>query len=261
LSSNLIKIALVLEYDGSHYCGFQFQENAATVQGEVEKALKQLTGETLRIMGASRTDTGVHALGQVVSFRTVSGLKIENYVSGLNHFLPQDIAVKAAYQINIDFSIQTEACGRLYRYLILNSSTRSPIWRNYSYQVFGDLDIQTMNEACELLLGEHDLASFVTDFSQSIIKTTIRTVYQARVEKKDDKVVFEIGAGSFLPHQVRNTVGTLIRVGQGKLSIDDFKRIMEARKPGLAGPTAPAMGLYLVQVNYPRPLGDYHEDL
>jgi tRNA pseudouridine38-40 synthase len=261
LSSNLIKIVLVLEYDGSHYCGFQFQENAATIQDEVEKALKQLTGESLRIMSASRTDTGVHALGQVVCFRTVSDLKTDNYVRGLNHFLPPDIAVKAAYQINIDFNVQTEACGRLYRYLILNSSTRSPIQRNYSYQVFGDLDIQAMNEACKLLLGEHDLASFVTDFSQSVIKTTIRTVYHARVEKKDEMVVFEIGAGSFLPHQVRNTVGTLIRVGQGKLSIDDFKRIMEARKPGLAGPTAPAMGLYLVKVNYPRPLGDYHEDL
>jgi tRNA pseudouridine38-40 synthase len=261
LSSNLKKIALIIEYDGSQYCGFQYQENAATIQDEVEKALKQLTGETLRIIGASRTDTGVHALGQVVSFRTVSGLKIENYVTGLNHFLPQDIAVKAAYQINNNFSIQTEASGRLYRYLIYNSPTRSPIWRNYTLQVPGELDIKSMNEACALLLGEHDLASFVTDFSQSVIKTTIKTVHLAKMVKQDEMVTFEIGAGSFLPHQVRNTVGTLIRVGQGKLNLDDFRRIMEARKPGLAGPTVPAMGLYLVKVNYPRPLGDYHEDL
>ncbi len=112
-----------------------------------------------------------------------------------------------------------------------------------------------------MLIGEHDLASFVTELSQSTIKSTLRTVYTARVERKGDLVIFDMMAKSFLPHQVRNTVGTLIRVGLGKINIDDFKTIMEAKKPGLAGPTVPAQGLYLMKVNYPHPLGDYNEDL
>jgi tRNA pseudouridine38-40 synthase len=118
-----------------------------------------------------------------------------------------------------------------------------------------------MNRACEWLIGEHDFSSFVTDFSQSIIKSTIKTVQLARVEKEENAVTFNIAANAFLPHQVRNTVGALIRVGLGKITIDDFKTLMEAKKPGLAGPTVPAQGLYLMKVNYPRPLGEYDEDL
>ena len=112
-----------------------------------------------------------------------------------------------------------------------------------------------------MLIGKHDLASFVTEFNQSSVKSTIRTVYNAQVEREGDLVVFDMIAKSFLPHQVRNTVGTLIRVGLGKIDLNDFKNIMEAKKPGLAGPTVPAQGLFLMKVNYPHPLGDYDEDL
>ncbi len=203
----------------------------------------------------------MHARGQVISFRTSSRLKIETYIKGLNYYLPQDIAVKASYKVNEKFSVQREAVSRQYQYLILNSPTRSPLKRASTYLVNRDLDIGAMNEAARTLIGEHDLASFVTAFSESVIKSTFREVYRAQVERNNDLVIFEITARSFLPHQVRNTVGTLIRVGLGKLSLDDFKSIMEARKPGLAGPTVPAQGLYLIKVNYPRPLGDYDEDL
>jgi tRNA pseudouridine38-40 synthase len=179
----------------------------------------------------------------------------------LNYYLPQDIAVKASYKVNDRFSVQREAVSRRYQYLIINSRSRSPLKRTYTYLVNGELNIEAMNAAAQALIGKHDLTSFITAFSESVIKSTVKEVYRAQVESKHGLVVFDITANSFLPHQVRNTVGTLIRVGLGKLSLDDFKSIMEARKPGLAGPTVPAQGLYLIQVNYPRPLGDYDENL
>jgi tRNA pseudouridine38-40 synthase len=255
------KIVLVLEYDGTNYCGFQFQENAPTIQDEIEKAIFKLTGEKLRVVAASRTDTGVHARGQVLCFRTGSKIQPGNFTGGLNYYLPQDIAVKAAYKVNDRFNVQLNAVSRRYDYFILNCRTRSPLQRAFSYQVGGELDIAAMNEAARVLVGEHDLVSFVTEISRSSVKSTLRRVYSAGLERCGEMVVFTITARSFLPHQVRNTVGSLIRVGLGKINVDDFKKIMEARKPGLAGPTVPAMGLYLTEVNYPRPLGDYNEDL
>jgi tRNA pseudouridine38-40 synthase len=261
LINNLRKIVLILEYEGTNYCGFQFQVNAPTVQDEIEKALYKLTGEKLRVVAASRTDTGVHAEGQVVSFRTGSKLKSGNFVKGLNYYLPQDIAVKASYQVNQKFSVQSNAVSREYRYYVWNSQTRSPLKKRFTYQVNKELDIEAMNQAGQVLIGEHDLASFVTEINQASIKSTLRGVYKAGLEKKGNLVIFEMIAKSFLPHQVRNTVGTLIRVGLHKISVDDFRKIMEAKKPGLAGPTVPAQGLCLLRVNYPRTLGEYDEDL
>jgi tRNA pseudouridine38-40 synthase len=254
-------MVLVLEYEGTNYCGFQYQTNVPTVQNEIEKALFKLTGEIMRIVAASRTDTGVHARGQVLSFRTVSSLRPETYIKGLNYYLPPDIAVKESYQVKDGFHVQRDAISREYSYWILNSPTRSPLCRNYTCQVGRELDLEAMNQAGQTLIGEHDLVSFVTEISQSTIKSTVTKVYAARAEREADLVIFNIRAKSFLPHQVRNTVGTLIRVGLGKLNIADFIKIMEAKRPGLAGPTVPAQGLFLMRVNYPRPLGDYYEDL
>jgi len=259
-TSGCIKqIVLILEFDGTDFYGYQFQARGRTVQQEVESAIFKLTGQQLRILSASRTDSGVHAQGQVVSFRTSSGLTSEKFLKGLNHFLPPDIAVIESYQVNSQFNVQREAVSRVYHYLIVNSQVRSPLKLRYSHQIGGRLDAEAMNKACALLLGEHDFASFVTDLAQSVIKSTVKNVIFAGVEKKEPLITFSIEANSFLPHQVRNTVGSLIRVGQGKIDLIEFSRIMEARKPGLAGPTAPAQGLYLMQVKYPRPLGDYHE--
>jgi tRNA pseudouridine38-40 synthase len=254
-------MVLVLEYKGTNYCGFQFQINGPTIQDEIEKALLKLTGEKTRIIAASRTDTGVHARGQVIGFRTDSELKTETYINGLNYYLPQDIAVIASYQVNEKFNVQRDVVSREYQYFILNSWKRSPIRREYTYQVGGQLDLEQMNRAAELLVGKHDLASFVTEINQSCIKSTVRIVYSARLERKEDLLIFEMIAKSFLPHQIRNTVGTLIRVGSDKIDINEFQKIMEAKRPGLAGPTVPAQGLFLMNVNYPHPLGDYNEDL
>ncbi len=254
------KIILVMEYDGSRYHGFQWQDGLPSIQGEVEKALTKLTGERRRVMSASRTDAGVHAEGQVVSFRTASALATDNFVSGLNHYLPSDIAVKAAYRIKDDFNVRREAVSREYSYYILNSSTRSPIREGFSYLLPGKLDIEAMNQACELLVGEHDFASFAAR-NGTTVKSTVRRVFRAEVTREGDLVTFNIEANSFLLHQVRNTIGALIRVGQGKMTIDEFKSILEAKELALAGPTAPACGLCLNWVNYVEPLGSCDEDL
>jgi tRNA pseudouridine38-40 synthase len=254
------KILLVIEYDGSRYHGFQWQDDQPSIQGELEKALAELTGERRRVVSASRTDAGVHARGQVVSFRTGSALATDSFVSGLNHYLPNDIAVRAAYRIDDSFNVQREATSREYSYYILNRPSRSPLREGFSYLVSGELDIEAMNRACRLLVGEHDLASFAGR-NGAAVKSTVRRVFRAELTRDDDLVVFNIEANSFLLHQVRNTIGALIRVGQGKMTLDEFNSILEAREPTLAGPTAPACGLCLERVNYPAPLESFDENL
>jgi len=213
------------------------------------------------VMAASRTDAGVHGKGQVVSFRTGSSLSLLTFIKGLNYYLPRDIAVKSAHKVSNSFNVRRDALSREYDYYILNSLTRSPIRRGFCYLVTGHLDIEDMNRACQALIGEHDFASFATCI-EAEIKSTVRSVYKAQVERRKELVVFNMRASSFLPHQVRNTVGALIKVGLGKISVDEFYGIIEARKPGLAGPTAPACGLCLMQVNYPYPFQEkYSENL
>ncbi len=249
------KIALILEYDGTSYYGFQLQAELPTIQSELEAALWKLTGDRIRITGASRTDSGVHARGQVVSFGTKSELPPATFVKGLNHYLSKDIAVKAAHRIADSFDVRHDAISREYNYYILNSLTRSPLRQHFCHQVAGELNLENVNTACQALIGKQDLASFASQLGDKI-KNTIRTVYRAEVQKDGDMAIFNIIARSFLPHQVRNTVGALIRVGLGKMTVDDFHSIIKSRQPGLAGPTAPARGLCLVRVNYPRPLGE-----
>ena len=246
------KVVLIIEYDGTGYHGFQLQAKLATVQGELERALGKLTGERRRVLAASRTDAGVHARGQVVSFRTASHLSTPTFVSGLNHYLPDDIAVRAAFRVGDSVNVQRDAVSREYRYCILNSPTRSPIRRRFSYLVPGELDIKAMNEVCQVLVGEHDLASFASQMGVGK-RSTIKNVSRARVDREGESVVFSMVANSFLPHQVRNTVGLLLKVGSGKMNMGEVLDIMEARKPGLAGPTVPACGLFLERVNYPVP--------
>lgn len=248
------KIALILEYDGTRYHGFQLQADEPTIQGALEKAVGKLTGEMSRVAAASRTDAGVHAGGQVVSFRTRSAHSLETFVRGLNYYLPPDIAVKAAHRVGDSFDIRRNAVSREYRYCILNSLTRSPLREDFTHLVAGRLDIALMNQACQLLVGEHDFASFVSGIDLKM-KITVRRVYRAEMKKEEGLVVFDMMANSFLPHQVRNTVGTLIRVGLGKMNLEEFYAIIRAKKPGLAGPIASAAGLCLVRVNYPHPIG------
>jgi tRNA pseudouridine38-40 synthase len=252
LFNSFNKIVLVVEYDGRNYYGFQWQTNLPTIQAELEEAIRRVTGESIRVIAASRTDTGVHARGQVVSFRTKSVLPPQTFVRALNYYLPRDIAVKGACKVDMDFNVRRDAMSREYDYYILNSSTRSPLFEGFAYFVPGKLNIKAMNKACKFLKGEHDFASFATALGE--LRSTVRTVYDAGVTKDDDLVTYHMTANSFLPHQVRNTVGLLLRVGLDKVGVDEFSQILEAKALGTAGPTAPACGLYLTKVNYPKDL-------
>lgn len=249
LFNSFNKIVLVVEYDGRNYYGFQWQPKLPTIQAELERAIRRLTGESSRVIAASRTDTGVHAVGQVVSFRTKSALSPQTLVKALNYYLPRDIAIKGACEVDMDFNVRRDAMSREYDYYILNSSTRSPLFEGFAYFVPKKLNIRVMNKACKFLEGEQDFASFATALGK--LRSTVRTVYDAGVAKEDDLVTYHMTGNSFLPHQVRNTVGLLIRVGLDKVGLEEFQQIMEAKRLGLAGPTAPAYGLCLTKVNYP----------
>jgi tRNA pseudouridine38-40 synthase len=260
----LSKFILLIEYEGTQYHGFQWQVGLPTIQSELEQAIRRFCGQSSRVMAASRTDAGVHAKGQVVSFWAKSTLDTMTIVKALNYYLPGDIAVKAAYRMSDDFNVRRDALSREYHYYILNSNTRSPFSQRYALLVPKTLDIQVMSEACQLLLGEHDFASFASSLDDS--RSTLRNVYEAGIDaltcpfssserNKQRFVIFHIVANSFLPHQIRSTVGLLIRLGLSKIGIEDFRDIMEARSLGLAGPVAPACGLCLMNINYPTPLG------
>ena len=250
--STTTRMVLIIEYDGTRYHGWQLQSGLPTVQGEIEKALLKLTGEKARVMAASRTDAGVHARGQVISFLTRAAFYQQTFVKGLNYYLPRDIAVKEAYRMEDSVNVRRDAVSREYRYHIFNSQTRSPLKEGFSYRVAGHLDIDAMNRACRVIIGRHDLASFSSGTGAEG-RSTVRNVNRAEFHRDGEMVIFDMVANAFLSHQVRSTVGALIRVGLGKMSDDQFYCIMDAREPGLAGPTAPACGLCLIQVKYPRP--------
>ncbi len=257
--NNLIKIVLVIEYNGKRYFGFQWQAGQPTIQAELEKAINKLTGENRRVVAACRTDTGVHALGQIVSFRTGSQLPPARFVSGLNHYLPDDIAVKGAAIIPSTFNVMKQAIRREYIYRMLNRRSRPALFNEYYYHVPARLDTTEMKRAARLLIGEHDFASFVTEWTRN--ESTVRHIYDAGVEREGEHVTFYVTANSFLTHQVRNIVGTLIRVGTGKIAVKEFKNILESKKLSLAGPTAPAHGLYLKKVIYPDNVEFKYENL
>jgi tRNA pseudouridine38-40 synthase len=246
--NKLRKIVLVVEYNGGRYFGFQWQKAQPTIQDELEKAVFKLTGEERRIIAACRTDTGVHARGQVVSFRTGSALPAKVFVSGLNHYLPRDVSVLMAGTVSAKFNVIKDAVSREYRYLILNRRPRASLGNDIYYHVAAALDAERMDEASKMLIGEHDFASFVTEWDRD--ESTVRTIYDAGVTREGDLLTFSVRAKSFLTHQVRNMVGTLVRVGMGKIGQDELKDILERKKLSLAGPTAPAHGLCLIKVIY-----------
>jgi tRNA pseudouridine38-40 synthase len=169
--------------------------------------------------------------------------------------LPNDIAVTAAYKMKDSFNVRRNAVSREYKYTILNSSARSPLRDSFCYLVPGSLDVEAMDAASKELIGTHDFVSFVNN-KEAAAKGTVRNVIRAGVTREADTVVFEIEANAFLMHQVRNTVGTLLKVGRGKMSVEEFRGVLEAQQPGLAWPTAPAKGLCLMQVNYGKPIED-----
>ena len=236
-----------MEYDGTRYHGSQYQENARTIQGETERALNSLTGRPERVAIASRTDAGVHAKGQVVAFRSRAAFPPKTWISAMNYYLPRDISVRAAYEADVDFDVRRRALSREYRYYILNRPARSSLWRHFSHFVPKPLDVAAMSQACQLLVGDHDFAAFTHVLDG---RSTFRRVLRSEVTKEGDLVTFTMEATSFLPHQVRNTVGALIDVGVGRIDVDTFRGKAYSNLPGAVGPAAPPQGLCLMNVRY-----------
>lgn len=246
--SSFTNIKLVLEYDGTAYHGFQYQLQRRTIQGELESALGRLTQEPARVIGAGRTDAGVHAAGQVVNFKTRSRLSAEELKRALNALLPPDIAVREASAVPEDFHARYSAKSRAYRYTILNRESRSALLHRWAYHVEAPLNVGAMDAACQKLVGRHDLACF--GGAQAPGKGTVRRVYRAGCRREGDKVLVDLEADAFLPHMVRNIVGTLIWVGRGKIDLARIEAILASRDRRQAGPAAPPQGLCLMKVSY-----------
>jgi len=239
---------LLIEYEGTRYHGFQIQNDVPTIQGEVEEAIQKVTGEKIRLHGAGRTDAGVHARKQVAAFDTESTLSAETFVKALNSHLSPDIAIKDACVVKTSFDPRRDAVSREYRYTINNSPIRSPFSRKWAYSVLKKLNIDTMNTASEILLGEHDLAPFTNN--EGAAKNTVRMVTKAEFERENEFVYFGMISRAFLPQQVRRTVGSLMEVGLGKMEVSEFIEIACSGEIGRAKPVVPPHGLCLIKVNY-----------
>lgn len=241
-----------VEYDGTAYCGFQVQKGQPTVQGTLEQALKQVTGETIRLVAAGRTDSGVHALGQVVAFYTHWRHTPQDLQRAWNAALPMDIAVRDVEVAPEGFHPRYSALSRVYRYTILNRVERSPLLRRTSWHVPKPLDLEAMAEATALVVGEHDFATFGQPPQGT---NTVRRVLRAEWKREGALLHFEIEANAFLYQMVRSLVGTLVWVGWGKWGVEDFAAALAACDRSRSGPTAPPHGLCLIEVLYPPSLG------
>jgi tRNA pseudouridine38-40 synthase len=244
------RILLDLEYDGTDFLGSQIQARGRTVQGELEQALHRLTQQETRVNLAGRTDAGVHARGQRADFSTASALPLETFVRGLNALLPPDLAVQRSQEVAEEFHARFSARRRAYRYSLLNVAVRSPLARRYSWVIAEPLDVAAVAAGLELLRGEHDFASFTGGGSDGRRGTTIREVYEARCWRQEDRAYVDIEANAFLRHMVRNIVGQLVLLGQGRCTLDEFRSILDARDRRKAGPPAPPQGLCLMRVEY-----------
>lgn len=249
MEGNMKTYKLTMEYDGTAYHGWQVQAGDITLQETLEKALSLMTKESIRLAGSGRTDAGVHALGQTASFKTASKIPADGFRSGLNSLLPDDIVILDCEEVTEDFHARFSATSKTYQYRIYNQPLPIAIGRQYAWHVRKPLDIEAMNEAVGNIIGTHDFKSF--EGSGSPRAHTVRTVAHAVVEKTSEGfVLFEITANGFLRYMVRNLVGTLVDVGIKKISPDEFKKILEAENRDRAGATAPAHGLFLVNVRY-----------
>jgi tRNA pseudouridine38-40 synthase len=252
------RIALVIEYEGTAYAGSQYQRNVRTVQGELEKALRKLTGKAIRVVLAGRTDAGVHAKGQVAAFLTTVRYEPGVFQRALNSHLSQDIAVRSAQEVALSFDVRRHARRRWYRYRVYNGHWRRPLFRSQCWHVPEPLDVEAMREAAQQLVGRQDFAALAAPAGS---RSTVRTVHWAEVRRRRCWVVFDIEADAFLPQQVRRTMGALVRVGQGKETVEGFRQLLASRQPGAASFAAPAAGLCLMAVRYEDvDLGNNEED-
>jgi tRNA pseudouridine38-40 synthase len=242
---NKRRVLAVVEYDGTDFEGFQIQKRRRTVQGELEKALHQITGEKIRVTGAGRTDTGVHAAGLGVHFDTDWSKSPEILQRALNAVLPADIAIRKATQVPANFSARYSVRSRAYRYMILNQAVRSPLAERYALRVPDPLDVDAMDVAARCLIGKHDFGAFGTPPRGG---NTVREMYKAQVRREAERVLIDLEANAFLYRMVRRIVGTLLMVGKGALSVAEFREVLEKKRR--AGAAVPPHGLCLIAVKY-----------
>src|SRR3990167_8979672 len=245
-----MRIALGIEYQGHHFFGWQVQENLLTVQGCLEKALSQVADEPIKLFCAGRTDTGVHAYGQVAHFDTNAVRSLRAWVLGVNTYLPNEIAVKWAEEVDGQFHARFSAVSRCYRYIIYNNATRSALFAKHTTWYRYSLNIELMHKAGEHLLGEQDFSSFRSAGCES--KSPMRHVEFMNVTRQGDFVILEIQANAFLHHMVRNIAGVLLCIGSGLRQPEWMQEILQAKDRTQAAETASPTGLYLYKVNYPE---------
>ncbi len=241
-------LKIILAYDGSAFHGWQFQTATRTVQDTVEKSLQDILGHEVRVTASGRTDAGVHALGQVINFRTRSNIPAEGLLRALNAVFPPDLSACEAREVSPDFHARYLALSKKYVYVIDTSAILSPFLSRYVMHLPDELDIRAMGQAARELKGQHDFSSFMG--SGSSVKTTVREIFDFEIFGKGSRVFFCIRGSGFLRHMVRNIVGTLIPVGLEAMAPRDVVRILALRDRTQAGPTAPPQGLYLVEVEY-----------
>jgi len=240
---------LTIEYDGSAYFGWQRQKNPNTIQGTIEGALHTLTGRNLTLTGSGRTDSGVHALGQVASFRSDTHLAAGDIHRALNALLPEDIIILSCEEMPESFHARFNVVSKCYRYCLLNRPLPAALGRQYAWHIRKPLNISAMDEALVHLKGTHNFKAFEGAGSPRL--DSVRQIHRAEfVSREDGRIDFEIEGNGFLRHMVRNIVGTLVDVGLGKIAPNDLMRIRDGKNRGEAGITAPAHGLFLVRVEY-----------
>lgn len=244
-------IRLTVAYDGTDFAGFQYQSGQRTVQEVLEAAIAQVTGTAPRIHGAGRTDAGVHATGQVVSFGTESAIAPRDLGRAINAVLPDDVAVVAARGASSRFHARYYAVGRGYRYTIWNGASPLVLERRYTYQWRRFLDVPAMNRAAATLIGQHDFAAFGGSLrGRERPTTTVRTLFRLHCWRDAERVYVDAAANAFLPRMVRNLVGTLLQAGMGQTSATDVRATLESRKRAAEAITAPPLGLCLTHVWY-----------
>ena len=242
-------IKLIIEYEGTDFHGWQIQPGLETIQGVIKEQIAQITQGKVNLLGAGRTDAGVHALGQVANFQTESTIDLLALQRGLNSLLSPDIVIKGIEEVEEGFHARFSARSKTYEYHILNRAYPSAFLKAYAWFIPHQLELALMEQSGRLLIGSHDFSAFRASGDES--RHSIREVIHFGIERREgDLIVIVIKANAFLREMVRSIVGTLVDVGRGKTSLDEFKGIFEARDRRKAGMTAPAQGLFLVEVKY-----------
>lgn len=243
-----VNVKILLEYEGTCYSGWQRQKNAVSIQEVLEKAIQSITKEKVRVIGSGRTDSGVHALGQVANFKTYTKIPIEKLPYAINSKLPEDITVKHAQIVPEDFHARFSAKSKVYSYSIYNAKFPSPLLRRYVYFFPLPLNLEEMRKAADILIGEHDFKSFMA--SNSSAKSTVRCIKRFEILKRENLITLQIEANGFLYNMVRIIAGTLVDIGIGKTKAEDMISILNSKDRSSAGKTLPAQGLCLMKVIY-----------